>query len=259
MIPLRINFDDVPKDLLEYKRKLYELKYNDKEIDCLMQLFGSTKYEEAYPSEYGRVIRKKKDPNKENPNYKFLPFGIKDQKILIPSFYNTLIEEYGLETIYNLCMCETTIHFWFLLTFPQKVNLYNLLLNNPDKRLFGSSDRSKTFISLFDDLSRYCFYADDITIQVIKYTNIDETKQTSEMKQMILQNMRRITTLQNFIFFLNDLRGYDKIMQDSLHEYIPFIWYLVHNNIEVTKINEEDFFINGSPRITNLSFTEPAR
>ena len=174
----RINFDDVPKDLLEYKRKLYELKYSDDEIDHLMRLFSSTKYEEAYPSEYGRVIRKPKNLNKENPNYKFLPFGIKDDKILIPSFYNSLIEKYDLETIYNLCMCEMNIHYWFLLTFPQKVNLYNLLLENPEKRLFGSSDRSKTFISLFEDLTRYCFYVDDITIQVIKYTNIDEVKQT---------------------------------------------------------------------------------
>lgn len=256
---LRYSFADVPRNLLEYKRHLYELKYSEQEIDCLCKLFEPSKKLEFTSSEYGRVIRKQKDKNKENPNYFIVPYGIKDGKILLPDYYNRLIEKYGLETIYNLSMCVKNIHFWFLLCFDQKVKLYNLLETEQNVKVFGSRDRSKTFMSLFEELCRYCFYADDISISAIKLMHIDSKEQTPEMKQMIQQNLDRFLTLNNFIFYLNDTKNFDTIIRQSLHEYIPFIWYLVHDKIEVVKLDESNFFINGSPKITTLSFTEPGR
>lgn len=265
---LRINFNDIPKNELEYRRYLHQLKMSEKEIDVLMQLFRkSITYDNPYETGSkmddtpGRVIRKPKDKDKLNPFYNILPFGVKDGKISIPTFYNFIVNEDNepnLELIYNLCMCTKNVHYWFLLTFVQKVDLYNLLMKNKKVRLFGSSNRSKTFGDLFDDLSRFCFYLDSLTIETIRYTNVDEQLQTSEMKQMIMQNMTAISTLNSFVAYLNDIYNFDPIIKESLNEFIPFIWYFVHNNVEFQNINEEDFYINGSPKIKTVSFKEPS-
>lgn len=261
---LRINFNDIPRDELEYRRYLHHLKVSERDIVTLMDLFRKSKNYETVDgiidskSSSGRIVRKKKDVNKENRFYNLLPFGLDNGMICIPDRYSYLLEtdECDIETIYNLCMCTKNVHFWFLLTFPQKVNLYNLLCSRQKDHLFGSSNRANTFGDLFDMLNRFCFVADNVTISVIRYSRIPE--QTPEMKQMILQNMNKITSLQTLMVYLNDYHNFDPIIRDSLHEYVPFIYYLVHDKLVIKKLNEEDFYINGSPKIKNVSFREPA-
>ena len=43
------------------------------------------------------------------------------------------------------------------------------------------------------------------------------------------------------------------------YDTLKYMNEMVHDKIEVTKLDESNFFINRSPKITTLSFTEPGR
>jgi hypothetical protein len=264
---ININFDHIDKKDMEYYRYLKLLRYNDESIYYLLNLFHERNKvdipngESKLDNSPGRVIRKPK--NKVNPFFECLPFGIDGDKIIIPEFYKKKLQDdienpISTETIFNICMCTKNVHFWFLLTFSQKYDLYQCVRNYPKIHLFGHRDRNHTFADLLSDLNRFCFVFDSISIELIRKLN-GQTIKTSEMQQMIEQNVRKVVTLNDYIMYINDYMNYEPLIRDSLHKFLPFAYFLISEKLIYKEVKEENFFINGSPMITNIQFREPPR
>jgi hypothetical protein len=165
----------------------------------------------------------------------------------------------SIETVYNICMCTQNIHFWFLMTFDQKNELYSCIRKHGNVKLFGYRDRGYTLGDLLCDLTRFCFVFDSVTVELLRKLGDNTICNTPEFKQMISQNVRKIITLNDFIVYVNDYMNYDPLIKASLYDYLPFTFHLVSDRLEFKKLNEGDFYINGSPKIANISFKEPPR
>jgi hypothetical protein len=264
---ININFDHIDKKDMEYYRYLKLLRYNDESIYYLLNLFHKRNKidipngESKLDNTPGRVIRKPK--NKINPFFECLPFGVdEDNKIIIPEYYKKKLQDIdnpiSTETIFNICMCTKNVHFWFLLTFSQKLDLYRCVMKYPNIRLYGHRDRTHTFADLLSDLNRFCFVFDSISIELIRKLN-DKFIKTQEMEQMIEQNVRKVVTLNDYIMYINDYMNYEPLIRDSLHKFLPFSYFLISDRIVYKELEENKFFINGSPIITNIQFREPPR
>lgn len=266
----RINFDDIPKNELEYRRMLHILKLPPLMIESLMNMYRkSLKVDDPYNGETvidskvsgARVIRKSKSlKNIELPFYDATPYGIEEYKILLPKEYSFIKKKntqvIDIETIYNICMCMKNIHFWLLLTYDQKLNVYNTLKENPNTPLYGYRERGFTFTNLLNDITKYILPFDTLFVKLVRALKTPEYDESQELLRMYEQNISKICTLHLFLTHLNSILEYDPILASSLLYYKPLIWFFVSNNVIIKDIDVNEYYINGTPPIKNISFKE---
>jgi histidyl-tRNA synthetase len=148
------------------------------------------------------------------------------------------------------------IHFWFLLTFDQKIMVYRTLRKNPKTPLYGHRDRFATFTTLLDEIVSYILPYDGLFVKILDAYKQRTPEATDELKRMYEQNLAKIATLQAFLVHLNSIIEHDPLIASSLLYYTPILWHFVSNNVVIKDIDVNKYYINGTPPIKNISFKE---
>jgi hypothetical protein len=259
----KIDISSIPEEYLDFVRVLLINGFTDVQIKAIIdEKINTLNYKIFNESEYGTVHRKEKDVDEGSLIRHLTPFGIENGKIILPEFYNYIkkenSEEPDIETIYNLCMCYNNFYFYLLLTFDQKYKLYELLVLNPKKRLFGYREQSADFEFLYDNLNRYVFHIDPFdSFNAIRLKlKSKTTKISDEMKLMIDQNIKKYSEFIKFNWSVGQLMLRDKLIEENLRSYVPLIYHFNKDNIVFKKLQSGDFLVNGVPQIRSMKYPE---
>lgn len=199
--------------------------------------------------EYGRVVRKAVNKYKSNFYYKYFPFGIVDGKVVVPEYYTKYIVckngSPNMELIYNIMMLSSNFNYWFLLTRLQKVELFECLKSNADLKVFGYRDKPFTFADLLEQLTNRIIVRDDNFTQIYLAACTKESR--NEYTNFNQNGIPISYLLKQICYELTDIH-----IEKSIHHYKPLIYFFMKDRLCVTKLKEEDYFINGVPQTKRL-------
>lgn len=255
-----IDVTTVPDEYLDLMRFLKSNNYTDREIKVILDdRIRSVDYKIQNDSEYGKVLREDRNPDKDNVLYHLTPFGLENGRIILPDVYKKLDTDD--ETIYNLCMYSTNYYFWFLLSFDQKYKLYKLFEKNINFRVFGYNYEIVDFEKLHDVLyDLIANYDKTDSLQAIRYKMMSENEPNKllhkDFLSMIQLNMERDVIFCKYKWMIKDILIGDQIIESNLKPYIPLIWFFNRENYIFKSIRSEDYQLNGTPQVRVIRYSE---
>ena len=191
-----------------------------------------------------------------------LPFGTINGKIAVPSAYSWIREKdpktgemdpngkLNLELIYNLTMLSSNINYWYLLRYYQKKDIYDLLKDNPRKKIFQYIEPDFTFTKFYQLLLRIVGSFDE-AFTTIMMSRTKHDKISSEEETMIKNNIDRILYMENLSYpFGNKIDFY------VLHNILPyraFLWEFVKDFVVIHKF-ENAWRLDARPTIKTIYF-----
>lgn len=224
----RADLSKVSIDELQYRRFLLANHVDPEFIDHMVKLVYGDGSTVVPPPERRGVIRKPRDPNKLHPLYTYTPFGIEDNKIIIPKHFEQFLEVYGIETVYNVVMVVNNITSWILLSPDQKEAVLQFCRDNPNRVIFGAANKAMTYADLLEYIHKYVMpYAKDISP----------------------------ITYASYSWRLEDLCS-NSAISIQVRYYVPLLYELNKDSIIFKDVRSENFYVAGKPQIKMLPTKE---